>query len=86
MPKICVKPSTPGSDQASHVFGRQLDEAIESLNADGQYYQVAEFDRPRQAHWYRMRLHRKYGPQGYEITAGVTDGIGRIYARRLPSD
>ena len=83
---IKVVPADPGPRSVSRRLGKDLAKAAESIRGRRreEWHQLVEFtDEPRAAYWDATRLKKKLGDKGYEFTASVANGVGRLYARVL---
>ncbi len=89
MPKAIVKVSRsatppPRTAAESRRIGRELNAAVESLTGkkSDEWFEIGQFsEKPKQAYWFSSRLRRQF--QGFEFSASVADGVGRLYARVL---
>lgn len=79
---IKVKPAHPDVKRGGKRFFHDLLSAVKKVRGS-EWHQLAEFpDKPTRAYWYSARLKRSH-PTGYEFCATTTDGVGRVYCRRV---
>lgn len=69
------------------ALGLELDRMLESIKTCGEWYLIGEFaESPLQARNYHTRMKRLHGERFRFSSSIESDGIGRLYARRISLD